>query len=279
MCAFFGSYMGIVPSSKTIMALPSTSTMTVDAKPPLLAIHSSSMSAGSSSSSSRRRRRLLTTNDQTENNTTSSGMMHDNSKNINMENKNTDDKAIALWQNILHDMKTPVKYPISGVNSDVKQLLFRIGNFSTSKSHNMKKVNKAAAATPVKRKLRARRRRENFNSTIVPYSQKPDDADTVTNASFMLCPKPYGSLAHSDSQVSQYGAGTSFEKVPNTFMYDDVKVNRDLVLLMPSTSLGGKMGLGRNNQWDGQWVQVDAVVKSVKPAMGLSGFKAIAGSQ
>ena len=48
---------------------------------------------------------------------------------------------------------------------------------------------------------------------------------------------------------------------------------------MPSTSLGGKTGPETNQQWDGQWVQVDAIVRGVRPAAGLSGFKAIAGSQ
>ena len=62
-------------------------------------------------------------------------------------------------------------------------------------------------------------------------------------------------------------------------MYDDIKVNRELILLMPSTSLGGKTGPETNQQWDGQWVQVDAIVRGVRPAAGLSGFKAIAGSQ
>ena len=115
------------------------------------------------------------------------------------------------------------------------------------------------------------------------------DVDTVftqnimnTNASFMLCPKPYGTLAHTDPKPAAPSAAYengNFEHVPNTFMYDDVKVNRELVLLMPSTSLGGKMGLGTNQQWDGQWVQVDAIVKRIQPAAGLSGIKAIAGSQ
>lgn len=101
----------------------------------------------------------------------------------------------------------------------------------------------------------------------------------------MLCPKPYGTLAHADSQSAHPPSAfnnnnnNNFEHIPNTFMYDDIKVNRDLVLLMPSTSLGGKRGLGTNQQWDGKWVQVDAVVRSVRPAASLSGLKAIAGSQ
>ena len=70
------------------------------------------------------------------------------------------------------------------------------------------------------------------------------------------------SINFSENVTCKYENG-NFEHVPNTFMYDDVKVNRELVLLMPSTSLGGKMGLGTNQQWDGQWVQVDAIVKRI----------------
>ena len=300
MLAFFGSYIGgVVPSSKTLIQLPSSTSSMSTTSLPLLSNHGdiSSDALVSTAGNSRRRRRLLSA-DLVGN---KSGVVSNN----DLNNVNTDDKAIALWQNILHDMKSspPVKYPVVG-NSDVKQLLLKIGNFSHSyKSSKTKRINgNSGTAQIVNRKqaLRARSSRSaattamstNGSHTLVPYHKNMEgamDVDTVftqnimnTNASFMLCPKPYGTLAHTDPKPAAPSAtyeNGNFEHVPNTFMYDDVKVNRELVLLMPSTSLGGKMGLGTNQQWDGQWVQVDAIVKRIQPAAGLSGIKAIAGSQ
>lgn len=300
MLAFFGSYIGgVVPSSKTLIQLPSSTSSMSTTSLPLLSNHGdiSSDALVSTAGNSRRRRRLLSAD--------LVGNKSDVVSNNDLNNVNTDDKAIALWQNILHDMKSssPVKYPVVG-NSDVKQLLLKIGNFSHSyKSSKTKHINgNSDTAQIVNRKqaLRARSSRSaattamstNGSHTLVPYHKNMEgamDVDTVftqnimnTNASFMLCPKPYGTLAHTDAKPAAPSAtyeNGNFEHVPNTFMYDDVKVNRELVLLMPSTSLGGKMGLGTNQQWDGQWVQVDAIVKRIQPAAGLSGIKAIAGSQ
>merc|ERR1711959_120754 len=300
MLAFFGSYIGgVVPSSKTLIQLPSSTSSMSTTSLPLLSNHGdiSSDALVSTAGNSRRRRKLLSAD--------LVGNKSDVVSNNDLNNVNTDDKAIALWQNILHDMKSspPVKYPVVG-NSDVKQLLLKIGNFSHSyKSSKTKRINgNSGTAQIVNRKqaLRARSSRSaattamstNGSHTLVPYHKNMEgamDVDTVftqnimnTNASFMLCPKPYGTLAHTDAKPAAPSAtyeNGNFEHVPNTFMYDDVKVNRELVLLMPSTSLGGKMGLGTNQQWDGQWVQVDAIVKRIQPAAGLSGIKAIAGSQ
>merc|ERR1712178_464387 len=273
MLAFFGSYIGgVVPSSKTLIQLPSSTSSMSTTSLPLLSNHGdiSSDALVSTAGNIRRRRRLLSAD--------LVGNKSDVVSNNDLNNVNTDDKAIALWQNILHDMKSssPVKYPVVG-NSDVKQLLLKIGNFSHSyKSSKTKHINgNSDTAQIVNRKqaLRARSSRSaattamstNGSHTLVPYHKNMEgamDVDTVftqnimnTNASFMLCPKPYGTLAHTDAKPAAPSAtyeNGNFEHVPNTFMYDDVKVNRELVLLMPSTSLGGKMGLGTNQQWDGQ---------------------------
>merc|ERR1711998_135231 len=128
MLAFFGSYIGgVVPSSKTLIQLPSSTSSMSTTSLPLLSNHGdiSSDALVSTAGSIRRRRRLLSAD--------LVGNKSDVVSNNDLNNVNTDDKAIALWQNILHDMKTssPVKYPVVG-NSDVKQLLLKIGNFSHS---------------------------------------------------------------------------------------------------------------------------------------------------
>jgi len=292
MCAFFGSYIGgVVPSSKTLIQLPSATSVGASSSPSSLPLL-----GNGNINRHRRRRRLLSSDEAINQSDVSTVPSPPSSTPINV---NTDDKAIALWQNILHDMEASpsAKYPAVG-NSDVKQLLLKIGTFShtykRSKIINRISSSNNIAAGKRKQALRARSRSEatSSTSTLIPYQKANGtvDVNTVftqnimnTNASFMLCPKPYGSLAHTDTQAaassSNYNTDNNYEHIPNTFMYDDVKVNRELVLLMPSTSLGGKMGLGTNQQWDGQWVQVDAVVRNVRPAAGLSGFKAIAGSQ
>lgn len=299
MCAFFGSYIGgVMPSSKTVIHLPSAANGGVASSLPLLGNgHRNVATADNSNTNTRRRRRRLLSSDEPVNQSDARTVSSQSSLTLN--NVNTDDKAIALWQNILHDMEASpsAKYPAVG-NSDVKQLLLKIGNFSHTYK-NSKIINRISSSNNIangqrKQALRARSRDESTSatSTLIPYHKMNGtvDVNTVftqnmmnTNASFMLCPKPYGSLAHTDAQTaaspSHHNTNNKYEHVPNTFMYDDIKVNRDLVLLMPSTSLGGKMGPGTNQQWDGQWVQVDAVVRSVRPAVGLSGLKAIAGSQ
>jgi hypothetical protein len=298
MCAFFGSYISsVVPSSKrSLIQLPVSASAGLDATQTL-----SLFGRGKSRKryiSSRRRRRLLSADDMPVNHSDTAGKSAKSLSATNGDVNLVDDKAIALWQNILHDMKSspPVKYPVVAT-SDVKQLLLKIGNFSHSyKISKIKHVgDNTASLVNRKQALRARSRTSSTtrsNHTLVPYhkSNGTVDLNTVftqeisTNASFMLCPKPYGTLAHADSQSAHPPSAfnnnnNNFEHIPDTFMYDDIKVNRDLVLLMPSTSLGGKRGLGTNQQWDGKWVQVDAVVRSVRPAASLSGLKAIAGSQ
>ena len=300
-CAFFGSYIGgVVPHSGALVGIPSVITAK---STPLLGdggMKSVQSATTNKEISSRRRRRRLLSSDVTM-----------NASEVNsaqaMKKRNSDEKAIALWQNILHDMKSspPVKYPLVR-NSDVKQLLLKIGNFTHS-YESSKGTSSKGAMFRKKRSLRAGYNNavaESFlgsesNRTLVRYDEDGGKLDvnlnsayargmSNTNASFMLCPKPYGTLAHTDAQKasassSMYRADGNgkkhFDHIPNTFMYDDIKVNRELILLMPSTSLGGKTGPETNQQWDGQWVQVDAIVRGVRPAAGLSGFKAIAGSQ
>jgi len=299
-CAFFGSYIGVVPHSGALTSVPSR---TAAKSMPLLGNGGTkflqSASTNNEISSRRRRRRLLSSDVTTNESEVNSAQI--------MKKINSDEKAIALWQNILHDMKSspPAKYPLAG-NSDVKQLLLKIGNFTHS-YESSKGTSSPGVMLRKKRSLRAGDNKviseslmgSESNRTLVRYNENGGKYDMNlksaytrgvlnTNASFMLCPKPYGTLAHTDAQKasvpsSMYRAdGNSnehFDQVPNTFIYDDIKVNRELILLMPSTSLGGKTGPETSQQWDGQWVQVDAIVRGVRPAVGLSGFKAIAGSQ
>merc|ERR1711881_617690 len=140
MLAFFGSYIGgVVPSSKTLIQLPSSASSMSTTSLPLLSNHGdiSSDALVSTAGNSRRRRRLLSA--------ALAGNKSDVVSNNDLNNVNTDDKAIALWQNILHDMKSspPVKYPVVG-NSDVKQLLLKIGNFSHS--YKSSKINRLVNA-------------------------------------------------------------------------------------------------------------------------------------
>jgi len=300
MCAFFGTYFSsVVPSSKrSLIQLPVSASAGLDATQTLSLVGREKNTKRYISS--RRRRRLLSVDDMPVNHSDTAVKSAESLSAASGDVNLVDDKAIALWQNILHDMKSspPVKYPVVAT-SDVKQLLLKIGNFSHSyKSSKIKHVgDNTVSLVNRKQALRARSRTSSTtgsNHTLVPYhkSKGTVDLNTVftqeisTNASFMLCPKPYGTLAHADSQsahppsaFNNNNNNNNFEHIPNTFMYDDIKVNRDLVLLMTSTSLGGKRGLGTNQQWDGKWVQVDAVVRSVRPAASLSGLKAIAGSQ
>ena len=300
-CAFFGSYIGgVVPHSGALVGIPSAITAK---STPLLGdggVTFMQSATENNEISSRRRRRRLLSSDVTMN------ASEVNSAQV-MKKAKSDEKAIALWQNILHDMKSspPVEYPLVG-DSDVKQLLLRIGNFTHS-YETSKGTSSSGAMLRKKRSLRAGYKNavagsflgSESNRTLVRYDDHGGKLDVNLNsvyargmlnmnASFMLCPKPYGTLAHTDAQKasassSMYRAGGNgkkhFDHIPNTFMYDDIKVNRELILLMPSTSLGGKTGPETNQQWDGQWVQVDAIVRGVRPAAGLSGFKAIAGSQ
>lgn len=173
-------------------------------------------------------------------------------------------KIFALWQKIMQDAKT-LKNGSQCSPQDVKQLVYNLENMSTIVGV---KPDQMSVSSP---RLRARVSSENTDTSLVAYNKGANMRslnlqETQKNASFLLCPKPYGSMANQNEPTEQ--------KEMNVLMFDDVKVNRDLVLFMPSTSIGGKQTPGKS--WDGQWVQVNAVVKNIRTAHGFGKMGAIA---
>lgn len=181
------------------------------------------------------------------------------------ENGGNGRKLFALWQKIMQDAK-PLR---NGTCSpqDVKQLVYHLENIS-SKVEPRPAVGMSSAP-----RLRATLAAEKADTSMVAYNHGanirrinlPEQAGN--NGSFLLCPKPYGSMAHQPKGAAQH-------EEMDVLMFDDVKVNRDLVLFMPSTSVGVKQAPG--SSWDGQWVQVNAVVKNIRAAHGFESASAIA---
>jgi hypothetical protein len=184
-----------------------------------------------------------------------------------------DSKAFSLWKDIMHDMVPLKQGAFTGSPQDVKKLICAIENISSSLEERL------PVQVPLL-KTRLRRQKETSDTaadtTLVRYiaAEKnlnvheihADNNLVPANASFLLCPKPYGSMAQQND-----GGDVNMD----VLMYDNVKVNRDVVLFMPSSSVGIK---NPPSSWDGKWVQVNAVIESIRTAPGLSGMKAIASS-
>jgi len=174
-------------------------------------------------------------------------------------------KVFALWQKIMQDAK-PLKNGTQCSPQDVKRLVYNLENISSDARIEPSHV---AGNAP---RLRASLASGKTDTSLVAYNRGANIQSldllqqTRNNASFLLCPKPYGSMAHQN--------GSPKKEEMDVLMFDDVKVNRDLVLFMPSTSVGVKQAPG--NSWDGQWVQVNAVVKNIRTAHGFEKMSAIA---
>jgi len=184
-----------------------------------------------------------------------------------------DSKALSLWEDIMHDMVPLKQGAFTGSPQDVKKLICAIENISTPLEERV------PVQVPLL-KTRLRRQKETSDTaadrTLVRYIAAENNLNVPeihadnnlvpANASFLLCPKPYGSMAQQND-----GGDVNMDAL----MYDNVKVNRDVVLFMPSSSVGIK---NPPSSWDGKWVQVNAVIESIRTAPGLSGMKAIASS-
>lgn len=185
-----------------------------------------------------------------------------------------DSKALSLWKDIMHDMVPLKQGAFTGSPQDVKNLICAIENISTPVEE------RAPVQVPLlKKRLRRTQQEKSENTadtTLVRFNAAEKslnlhgihtDGNLVpANASFLLCPKPYGSMAQQND-----GADANLD----VLMYDNVKVNRDVVLFMPSSSVGIK---NPPATWDGKWIQVNAIIESIRTAPGLSGMKAIASS-
>lgn len=245
MTALFGSSMMVGQSNHPVLVIEHPVAKSMETAPSV--VHQSQPTLTSS-----RRRRLLS--------------IPTSTSNTMMDKKNRNGtRLFSLWQNILHDA-TPLKNGTQCSAQDVKQLVYKIENMSSGFGM---KTSRVANTAP---RLRASVQTSKPDTSLVAYNRYnnvrsinfPEQA--TSNASFLLCPKPYGSMA-------QQRANEHHDDM-DSLMYDDVKVNRDLVLFMPSTSVGIKQAPG--SAWDGQWVQVNAIVKNIRAANGFEKMSAIA---
>lgn len=187
------------------------------------------------------------------------------------EDIRADSKSLSLWKDIMHDTVPLKKGAFTSSPEDVKNLICAIENISAPVEQT-----KSAEIPLLKKRFRSRENKNLVDTKkLVHYNVANDinyhglnrgSSSIPANASFLLCPKPYGSMAQQSE--NEHGA-------KNVLMYDNIKVNRDVVLFMPSSSVDVK---NPSSSWDGKWVQVNAVIESIRTAPGLSGMKAIASS-
>jgi len=243
MTALFGSSLMVSQTSQRVLMLDHQSSVPVEAK--------HAMAQTNHIVPSGRRRRLLSIPESVPTSMPEGG---------NASGK----KIFALWQKIMQDAKT-LKNGSQCSPNDVKQLVYNLENMSSIVGARPTQM---SVTSP---RLRASIGGGNADTSLVAYNNGAsmrtlDLQQARKNASFLLCPKPYGSMANQNEATE--------EKEMNVLMFDDVKVNRDLVLFMPSTSIAAKQSPGKS--WDGQWVQVNAVVKNIRTAHGFKNMGAIA---